>query len=138
MAREGYKGFAQTAWFRSYFDSAAQNGIAGAMFWILTPDPQRGYGVTHVNWQDTAVFAEINRAAQLFASLENAKPPARLLDPGQDLVPRQFAFTRVADDPALSPELITREGRTLLYRFKPEMRSEERRVGKECRSEWAT
>ncbi|MEP6707108.1 MAG: cellulase family glycosylhydrolase [Pyrinomonadaceae bacterium] len=121
MAREGYKGFSQSAWFRAYFESAAQNGIAGAMFWILTPDPQRGYGVAYSDWRDTAVFAEINRAAQLFASLENVGPPARLLNAGQHLVPRQFAFTRVADDSGLRPELITRDDRTLLYRFKPEM-----------------
>jgi hypothetical protein len=120
MARDGHKGFSQAVWYRAFFEAAAQNGIAGAMFWILTPDPQRGYGVTYSTPQDAAVFSEIKRAAQLFAARPNDDPPGRLMDSGHHLVPRQFAFTRPADDPALKPELITREDRTLLYRFKPE------------------
>ena len=121
MAREGYKGFAQNVWFRSYFESGAQNGIAGAMFWILTPDPHRGYGVTYLTPQDAAVLSELSHASQLFASRQNDKAPDRLLDSGRHLVPRQFAFMRPADDPAVRPEPITRDDRTLLYRFKPEM-----------------
>ncbi|MEO8435782.1 MAG: cellulase family glycosylhydrolase [Pyrinomonadaceae bacterium] len=121
MSRDGFKGFSQTDWYRAFFAAAAENGIAGAMFWILTPDPQRGYGVAYTAPQDAAVLSEITRAGQLFASHQDYDPPDRLLQPGRHLVPRQFAFTRPADDPGLKPLLITREDRTLLYRFKPEM-----------------
>jgi mannan endo-1,4-beta-mannosidase len=121
MGREGHKGFSQAAWYRAFLEGAAQNGISGAIFWILTPDPHRGYGVSYLTPQDAALFSEINRAAQLFALRQNDDPPDRLLKPGPHLVPRQFVFTRPAGDPALRPQLITREDRTLLYRFKPEM-----------------
>lgn len=121
MAREGHKGFSQSVWYRAFFESAVEEGLAGVMFWILTPDPRRGYGVSYAAPQDAAVFSEISRAAQLFASRQNDKPPARLLDAGRHLAPRQFAFTRAASETSLQPQKIHREDGSLLYRFKPEM-----------------
>ncbi|HMJ25377.1 MAG TPA: cellulase family glycosylhydrolase, partial [Pyrinomonadaceae bacterium] len=47
MSAEGYKGFSQVEWYRAYFEHAVRAGSSGAMFWILTPDPERGYGVTY-------------------------------------------------------------------------------------------
>src|SRR5438445_3066453 len=47
MARDGFKGSTEVEWFRAYFEHAAREGVGGAMFWILTPDPNRGYGVTY-------------------------------------------------------------------------------------------
>src|SRR5258706_8040918 len=120
MGVEGYKGFSQVDWFRAYFEANAHDGASGAMFWILTPDPKHGYGVTYTTPRDQPVFAEIKRAAELFASLENAEPPPRVTNIGQHLVPRQIAFTRAPDDPGIRPQLIAREDHTLLYRFKPE------------------
>jgi hypothetical protein len=90
------------------------------MFWILTPDPKRGYGVNYTMPRDEAVRAEIRRGAQLMLELQNDKPPQSLRDDGRHLVPRQFVYTREASDPALQPEGISKEDRALLYRFKPE------------------
>ena len=54
MSGDGYKGSSQLEWFRSYFESAARAGAGGAMFWIMTPDPGRGYGVTYSTSRDAA------------------------------------------------------------------------------------
>jgi hypothetical protein len=121
MAPEGYRGVARDVWFRSYFESAAQNGAAGAMFWILTSAPQRGYSVTYDAPADTVVFAEVNRGAQTVAARRNDKPSRRLLDEGQHLVPRQFAFARSPAEAGLQPQQINRDDGSILYRFKPEM-----------------
>jgi len=121
MKPEGYRGFAREVWFRSYFASAVKNGAAGAMFWILTPAPQRGYSVTYTAPQDAAVFSEVQGGAQLFAARQNDRPAGRLLDAGQHLVPHHFAFTRSAEQPGLQPQQINRDDGSLLYRFKPEM-----------------
>lgn len=118
---EGYHGFTREVWFRSYFDSALQNGAAGAMFWILTSSQERGYGLNYWAPPDAAVFAEVKRAAPLFAARQNDKPPKRVLDAGQHLVPLQSAFTRSPQEPGLQPQQINRDDGTLLYRFKPEM-----------------
>ncbi len=120
MAPEGFKGFSRETWFRSYFESAAHAGVGGAMFWILTPDPHRGYGIAYTGPRDQSVREEIARAARLFASLQNEPPPRRLLDAGHHLVPHQFAFTRRPDDPATRPEIKIHDDGTLLYRFNPE------------------
>jgi hypothetical protein len=125
MGPEGFKGFSQAEWYRSYLESNALAGSAGAMFWILTPDVGRGYGVTYTSDRDLPVLAEIKRASQMFASLV-FEPSPRLLDAGQHLVPRQFSWTRPPNDPATEPLLIVREDKTLLYRFKPQMASSER------------
>ncbi len=42
------------------------------------------------------------------------------------LVPRQFAWTRPANDPATLPLMIVREDKSILYRFKPHMATSER------------
>lgn len=120
MSPDGYKGAAQVDWFRAYFDAAAHAGVGGAMFWILTPDPQRGYGITYKDVRDEQMRAELVRAAGLFNSLSNAAPPAALLNAGQHLIPRQFAFTRAPNDEAAKPVLKIQTDNTLLYRFAPE------------------
>ena len=94
MGVEGYNGFSQVEWFRAFFESNVRAGSAGAMFWILTPDPDRGYGVTYTTPRDEGVLAEINRASRMFDSLASADPPERLTDDTHHLVPRQFAWTR--------------------------------------------
>jgi mannan endo-1,4-beta-mannosidase len=123
---EGHNGFSQADWYRAYFESNVAAGAAGAMFWILTPDPARGYGVTYTSDRDRAVFAEITRASQMFTSLAAADPPERLLEPSRHLVPRQFVWTRPANDPDELPLMIVREDKSILYRFKPQMASSER------------
>jgi mannan endo-1,4-beta-mannosidase len=120
MVPEGYEGFSQADWFRAYFEHSARAGAAGAIFWILTPDPKRGYGVTYTTARDADILAEIRRGAQTFASLRDARPPARLLKAGEHLVPRQFAFERAAGDPLLAPAVSATKENALLYRFKPE------------------
>ena len=91
-------GFAQTEWFRAFFESNLRAGAAGAMFWILTPDPNRGFGITYTTPRDQAVFAEIERASR---ALRRCGRPIRrndLTDAGRHLIPRQFAWARAADD----------------------------------------
>lgn len=126
MGTEGHKGFSQLEWYRAYLESNVLAGSSGAMFWILTPDPNRGYGVTYAGDRDLALLAEIKRASQMFAKLVFAEPPPRLLDAGQHLVPRQFSWERPPNDPATLPLMIVREDKTLLYRFKPQMATRER------------
>jgi mannan endo-1,4-beta-mannosidase len=126
MGVEGYKGFSRTDWYRAFFESNVRAGAAGAMFWILTPDPARGYAVTYTMDRDKGLLAEVTRASQMFASLAGADPPDRLLDARAHLVPRQFAWARTADDPAGRPLMIVREDKSILYRFKPEMAASER------------
>lgn len=120
MGLEGYKGVSQVDWYRAYLEGTARAGADGAMFWIITPDPSRGFGVTYTTPRDQALFAESRRASELFAALANAAPPPRLTHTSQHLVPRQFAFTRAPEDPGIRPQLIARDDQTLLYRFKPE------------------
>jgi hypothetical protein len=126
MAVDGYNGFSQNEWLRAFLEGNVQSGSAGAMFWILTPDPHRGYGVTYTSARDGGVLAEIGRASQLFASLQSADPPDRLTDAKHHLVPRQFVFTRGAADPGTLPQMIVREDKSILYRFKPQMAVNER------------
>jgi mannan endo-1,4-beta-mannosidase len=120
MGPEGYKGFSPAAWFRAYFEGAARAGAAGAIFWIWTPDPRRGYGITYTTPRDEAVRAEIRQASAMFAARSDERPPPRLLDAGHHLIPRQFAFARPAGDPWTIPKVVVREDGTLLYRFAPE------------------
>ena len=118
MGPEGYKGFSEADWYRAYFEDTARSGASGAMFWILTPDLQRGYGVTYSSPRDAAVLAELTGAAHLFASLRNASPSPELLDPGKHLVPRQFAYYR-SESEAIQPQALFPTDGTLLYRFGP-------------------
>jgi len=120
MGVEGYKGFSQVEWYRTYLEGNAREGSAGAMFWIITPDPKRGYGVTYTTPRDQAVFAEIKHAAEVFAALQNAETPARLTNARAYVVPRQVDLVRPPGDPSLQPDMIGGKDNTLLYRFKPE------------------
>ena len=126
MGVEGHNGFSQIDWFRSFFDSNARAGSGGAMFWILTPDAKRGYGVTYTSDRDRGLLGEIERASQTLAALQFADPPASLKDSAHHLVPRQFAWSRPTDDPETVPQMIVREDKSVLYRFKPQMASAER------------
>jgi mannan endo-1,4-beta-mannosidase len=121
MGAEGHNGFSQTEWFRAFLESNIRAGSSGAMFWILTPDPARGYGVTYTTPRDAAVWAEVTRAARMFEALESADPPERLTDDSHHLIPRQFAWTRSKGDPATVPQKLLRDDRTIIYRFKPRM-----------------
>jgi mannan endo-1,4-beta-mannosidase len=121
MSSDGYKGSTQVEWYRAYFDHAARAGASGAMFWILTPDPQRGYGLTYSSPRDAGVLAEVSGGSHLFASLANASPPPALLDAGRHLVPRQVAFSRAENDPAVQPRILFQPDHTVLYRFSPNM-----------------
>ena len=117
---EGFNNLSRPKWFYSFFDAAARAGIGGAMFWILTHDEGRQYGVTYASGRDEPLRAELARAARLFDSLRGEEAPARLRDAGRHLVPHQFAFARQAGDAAARPELKARDNGTLLYRFRPE------------------
>jgi len=120
MGPEGYKGISEIDWYRSYFDHTAREGAGGAMFWIITPDPQRGYGVTFSSSRDAPLLAEITGASRLFASLINAAPLPDLTDSGKHLVPRQFAFesSRAGSSP-LEPKIVYQPDNSILYRFSP-------------------
>jgi mannan endo-1,4-beta-mannosidase len=120
MIPDGHLGVSQADWFRGYFEAAARAGAGGAMFWILTPDPQRGYGVTYAAPRDATVLAELMRASELFDSLRAAPPPRALLMAGRHLIPRQFAFTRPPTEPSAQPRVLTTPDNALLYRFAPE------------------
>lgn len=121
MGLEGYKGYSQLDWFRAFLEGNLRAGAGGAMFWILTPDPKRGYGVVYSTPRDQAILAEVTRAARAFESLKSADPPERLNNQGRHLVPRQFVWTRVDGDAATLPLIIVREDRSVLYRFRPNM-----------------
>src|ERR687884_1634012 len=74
MGPEGYKGFSEVEWYRGYFENALRAGAGGAMFWIITPDPHRGYGIAYTTARDDEVRAEIHRASEMFAAHEGDKP----------------------------------------------------------------
>ena len=59
MGPEGNHNISQREWFKAFFEGCAESGIAGALYWILTPDPKRGYGVTYVTDRDEVVRQEI-------------------------------------------------------------------------------
>jgi mannan endo-1,4-beta-mannosidase len=125
IGSEGYNGFSQTEWFRALFESNVRSGSAGAMFWIFTPDPARGYGITYSTTRDAGVLAEISRAASMFAALASADPPERLTDASRHLVPLQFAWSRPIGEAATIPLVNVREDKSILYQFKPQMASAE-------------
>jgi mannan endo-1,4-beta-mannosidase len=123
MGPEGYNGASQIDWYRAYFENAARDGAGGAMFWIMTPDAQRGYGVTYSSPRDAPLLAEIRGASHLFASLVNASPPPELTDPGKHLIPHQLAFERSSSEAAAQPKIIFHDenpaDKSILYRFTP-------------------
>ena len=120
MWPEGFKGVSQAAWYRAYFEYCRKAGAAGAMYWILTPDPQRGYGVSYTAPRDAPIHAETKRAAADFAAHETDLPPLRLRNSAQHLVLRQFEFTRQADDPLAQPEWEKATEGVARYSFRPE------------------
>jgi len=124
MGTDGYNGASQIDWYRAYLEDAARNGAGGVMFWIITPDAQRGYGVTYSLPRDAQLLAEIRGASHLFASLVNASPPPELTDPGRHLIPHQLAFERSENDEAVLPKIIFQDDKpddkSILYRFTPD------------------
>lgn len=119
MSLDGFKGATQLEWYRTFFEHAARDGAGGAMFWILTPDPGRGYGVTYTTNRDAALLSEIRGASHVFSSLVNATAPPNLLDAGKHLVPRQFAFARNESEAGVRPEIIYERDGRILYKFAP-------------------
>ena len=119
MSPDGFNGVTQLDWFRAYFDHTARDGAGGAMFWILTPDPNRGYGVTYSLPRDAGVIAEVRGASHVFSSLVNATPAPALLDQEKHLVPRQFAFERSEAEEGTLPKIIYEPDGRILYRFAP-------------------
>jgi len=126
MSVDGFKGFSEVDWFKGFFEGSLRAGAAGAMFWIFTPDPRRGYGVTYSTPRDQNVLNEISRSAKQFEDLESAEPPSILLTPSRHLIPRQFAWSRPSGAPETLPEMIVREDKSVLYKFKPQMASAQR------------
>lgn len=120
MGRDGYKNQTEAAWYKAYFEHSVQLGAAGAMYWILTPDPKRGYGVTYTSNIDDAVRAEIKRGSEFMENFQTEGVSAWLKISEQHLIPRQFAFERPAYDPIIKPQVIGKENRKALYRFRPE------------------
>ena len=96
------------------------------MFWILTPDARRGYGVTYSTPRDKELLNEIARASQMFEAVQAAEMPSWLQESENHLIPRQFAWTRAAGDAATLPQMIVREDKSILYQFKPQMATAQR------------
>ena len=126
MGADGHTSITQANWYRAFFDGNAQAGAGGAMFWILTPDPRRGYGVTYSTARDAELLNEISRASRVFSELESIELPQHLQDASRHLVPRQFAWARPASDAAAQPQMIVREDKSVLYQFKPQAASAQR------------
>ena len=126
MGVEGYNGASQVEWYKALFDGNARAGAAGVMFWILTPDTRRGYGITYSTPRDQDLLSEIARASQMFAALQTAELPQHLLDSEEHLVPRQFAWSRPAGDDAVLPQMTFRDDKSIVYQFRPQTASAER------------
>src|SRR6185369_6743371 len=118
-------GFSQLDWFTAFLEGNAAAGSAGAMFWILTPDPRRGYGVTYSTDRDRKLIEAINRAAKKWDVLQAADPPSFLTDSERHLIPRQFAWSRGLDE-ATSPTMTIQDDKTILYKFRPQMATSQR------------
>ena len=123
---EGYNNVSEPEWFKAFFDANLRAGSAGAMFWILTPDPKRGYGVTYSTDGGRALLHQIKLASERFNSLSAVEPPSNLQDATKHLVPRQFAWNRDPGDQATSPQIIFRDDKSVLYKLKPLMASAQR------------
>lgn len=131
MSLDGFNGASQLDWYRAYFDYTGRDGAGGTMFWTLTPDPNRGYGVTYSSPRDAGLIAEVRGASHVFSSLVNATPAPALLDPDKHLVPRQLAFARTETEDATLPKIIYEPDGGILYRFAPRtvMRGRFEKVG---------
>ena len=126
MGPDGYNQVAEIDWFKAFFDANLRAGSAGAMFWILTPDPKRGYGITYTTERDRALLREIKLASDRFTSLSAAEPPSRLQDATKHLVPSQFTWNRDKDDASSTPQVLVREDKSVLYKLKPQIASAQR------------
>lgn len=126
MGVEGYNGASQVEWYKAFFDANARAGAAGAMFWILTPDARRGYGVTYSTSRDRELLQEIERASRMFQAVQSAEIPARLQERERHLIPRQFAWSRTPGEELTRPQMIVREDKSILYQFKPQMATAQR------------
>ena len=126
MGVEAYNGASQVDWYRAFLEGNARAGSGGAMFWILTPDVHRGYGVTYTTGRDAAVLSEIARGSQVFAALQPAELPANLQDASRHLIPRQFAWSRSLGDAATLPQATYRQDGSIVYQFKPQAASAQR------------
>jgi mannan endo-1,4-beta-mannosidase len=126
MGVEGYNGASQVEWYKALFEGNARAGTAGAMFWIITPDARRGYGITYSTPRDKDLLSEIARASQMFEAVQSAELPAHLLESERHLIPRQFAWTRPAGDDAASPQIAVRDNKSVVYQFRPQTASAQR------------
>ncbi len=126
MGVEGHNGASQLEWFRAFFEGNLSAGAGGAMFWILTSDVRRGYGVTYSTPRDQELLGEIGRASQKFSLLQTAELPSQLQQSERHLIPRHFAWSRAEGDAATLPQMIVKGDKTVLYQFKPQMASAER------------
>ena len=126
MGVEGHNGASQVEWYKALFDGTAKAGGGGVMFWILTPDARRGYGVTYSTPRDKDLLNEIARASQMFAAVQSAEIPSHVQETKRHLIPRQFAWSRPDGDDAASPQTIVREDKSILYQFRPRMASAQR------------
>jgi mannan endo-1,4-beta-mannosidase len=88
MGVEGYNSASQVDWYKALFDGSARSGSGGAMFWILTPDARRGYGITYSTPRDRELLHEITRAGQMFDALQSAELPGNLQETERHLIPR--------------------------------------------------
>ncbi|HJU92129.1 MAG TPA: cellulase family glycosylhydrolase [Pyrinomonadaceae bacterium] len=126
MGVEGHNGASQVEWYKALFDGNARAGVGGAMFWILTPDARRGYGVTYSTPRDKDLLSEISRASRMFEAVQAAEVPAWLQERENHLIPRQFVWSRATGDAATLPLMIVREDKSILYQFKPQMATAQR------------
>jgi hypothetical protein len=120
---DGYNSFSEASWYREFFDANLRAGSSGAIFWILTPDPNRGYSVTYMSDRDRGLLAEIKNSAEKFSALKSADSPSWLTDPARHLVPLQFKWRREPGAQETLPLISFREDKSVLYQFKPLMAS---------------
>jgi mannan endo-1,4-beta-mannosidase len=126
MGVEGHNGASQVEWYKAFFEGNARAGSGGAMFWILTPDLHRGYGVTYATSRDAGVLSEIARASRVFGELQSAELPRDFQDGSRHLIPRQFAWSRPDGDVSTQPQAVYRDDKSIVYQFKPQMASAQR------------
>jgi mannan endo-1,4-beta-mannosidase len=118
---EGYGGFPQTAWYRALFDHSARLGLGGVLYWILTPDPHRGYGVTHVVPRDRDVLEEIRLGGRKMDAASGSEPPEDLRrNPDRYAAPNVFRLDREPGDPATRPAARSLPDGSDVYIFRPE------------------
>src|SRR4029079_642327 len=113
MGVEGYNGASQLDWFRALFEGNARAGAGGAMFWILTPDARRGYGVTYSTPRDRELLTEVVRSSQMFAALQSAELTPYVLESERHLISRQLAWSRPPADPGTLPQIVVRDDKSI-------------------------